>query len=256
VIDALGTPQSALVLGGGSEIARATVRLLAARGMARVVLAGRLGASSVAAAAKEATAAGAQHVAIEAFEASAPDTHGAVVAEWWERHGDFDLVLVAFGMLGDQPALEADPSSAAPLATVNFTAAVTTGLAVAGHLRRQGHGRLVALSSVAGERVRRANFVYGATKAGMDAFFQGLGDALAGTGAGVTIVRPGFVIGGMTEHLPPPPRPFTTTPEAVAHAIALALSRRRAVVWVPAGLRLIMSVGRHAPRSAWRRVPG
>ena len=81
---------------------------------------------------------------------------------------------------------------------VNFTGAVSASLAVAAQLRRQGHGRLVVLSSVAGERVRKANFVYGSSKAGLDGFAQGLGDSLVGTGARVLVVRPGFVHSAMT----------------------------------------------------------
>ena len=106
-------------------------------------------------------------------------------------------------MLGDQAALDDDPAAVAALAHVNFTGAVS---AVRGGRRAasaaQGHGRLVVLSSVAGERVRKANYVYGSTKAGLDGFAQGLGDALAGTGASVLVVRPGFVHSKMTAGLP------------------------------------------------------
>src|SRR6185295_13877080 len=106
--------------------------------------------------------------------------------------GDLDVVVMAFGVLGEQSAFEADPVAAAEAVTINYTGSVSVGLAVAAQLRKQGHGRLVVLSSVAGERVRKANFVYGSSKAGLDGFAQGLGDALAGTGASVLVVRPGF----------------------------------------------------------------
>src|SRR4029450_11965014 len=97
-------------------------------------------------------------------------------------------------------------------------------------LRAQGHGTIVVLSSVAGERARRSNFVYGSTKAGLDAFFQGLGDSLVGTGASVMIVRPGFVHTKMTEGLDP--APLATTPEAVAEAIVRGLERGAQRGWV------------------------
>ena len=97
-------------------------------------------------------------------------------------HGDLDVVVLAFGQLVEQAELDDDPARAAELVTVNYTGAVSVGLAVAAQFRRQGHGRLVVLSSVAGERVRKANFVYGSSKAGLDGFAQGLGDALAGSG--------------------------------------------------------------------------
>ncbi len=125
---------------------------------------------------------------------------------------------------------------------VNYTGAVSVGLAVASRLRAQGHGRLVVLSSVAGERVRKANFVYGSSKAGLDAFAQGLGDSLAGSGASVLVVRPGFVASSMTAGLDP--APMATTPDAVAAAVVKGLRAGRRTIWVP---------GRVAP--GVRRVP-
>ena len=94
--------------------------------------------------------------------------------------------------------------------TTNFSGLASAVLAVTGRLRHQGHGRLVVLSSVAGERARSANFIYGSSKAGLDAFAQGLGDSLVGSGVDVMIVRPGFVVGRMTEGMTP--APFSTTP--------------------------------------------
>jgi decaprenylphospho-beta-D-erythro-pentofuranosid-2-ulose 2-reductase len=109
------------------------------------------------------------------------------------------------------------------------------------------------LSSVAGERVRRAHFIYGSSKAALDGFAQGLGDALAGSGAGVLIVRPGFVRTKMTEGLPP--APMSTTAAAVAAATAKALAAGRELIWVPAQLRVVFAVFRHLPRVVWRRLP-
>ena len=137
-------------------------------------------------------------VDIVAFDATDSASHEAFVRGPRRRHGDLDVVIVAFGQLGEQAELDDDPAAAAELVHVNYTGAVSVGLAVAAQFRRQGHGRLVVLSSVAGERVRKANFVYGSSKAGLDGFAQGLGDALAGTGASVLVVRPGFVHSRMT----------------------------------------------------------
>jgi decaprenylphospho-beta-D-erythro-pentofuranosid-2-ulose 2-reductase len=251
--DALGSPQSVLVLGGGSDISRALVRSLVALRTRTVILAGRPGSASLDGAAAEARALGA-NVDVVPFDAADPASHAKVIDELWERHGDVDLVLVAFGLLGDQQDCENNPAAAIDLATTNFTGAVTAGLAVARRLRAQGHGTLVTLSSVAGERVRRANFVYGATKAGMDGFYQGLADSLIGTGARVIIVRPGFVDSKMTSGMKP--APFATTPSAVAEAIVGALSSGAATVWVPAVLRPVFIVMRHLPRAVWRRMPG
>ncbi|MDP9073466.1 MAG: SDR family NAD(P)-dependent oxidoreductase, partial [Actinomycetota bacterium] len=129
---------------------------------------------------------------------------------------------------------------------------VSAGLAVARQLRQQGHGTLVVLSSVAGERVRRNNFIYGSSKAGLDGFAQGLGDALVGSGARVLIARPGFVIGKMTTGMTP--KPLSSTAEEVAAATVGALERGDELVWVPGPLRAVMAVARHLPRPLFRRL--
>lgn len=248
--DALGGVQSVLVLGGSSEIAGAIVRRLVAARTRTVVLAARTPASCQALA-DELRAAGAE-VDVVAFDALDVEHHAAVVDDVAERHGDLDLVLLAFGELGDQATFDADPVAAARAVQVTYTGAVAAGLAVADRLRRQGHGTLVVLSSVAGERARRDNFVYGSAKAGLDAFAQGLGDALVGTGARVLVVRPGFVHTRMTAGMAP--APFATTPEAVADVVLDGLARRRDVVWAPPVLRWLFVVLRHLPRPLWRRV--
>ncbi len=108
------------------------------------------------------------------------------------------------------------------------------------------------LSSVAGERARKDNFVYGSSKAGLDAFAQGLGDSLAGSGARVMVVRPGFVHTRMTEGMDD--GPFSTTPEVVADAIIDGLRKGRHTVWAPALLRYVFGGLRHLPRPVWRKV--
>jgi decaprenylphospho-beta-D-erythro-pentofuranosid-2-ulose 2-reductase len=164
------------------------------------------------------------------------------------------MVVVAFGVLGDQEVFDADPAAAASIGTVNYTASVTAGLAAARRMRSQGHGTILALSSVTGERVRKANFVYGSTKAGMDAFFQGLGDSLVGTGPRVVIVRPGFVHTRMTAGMPA--APFATDADAVASAVIKGLAKGAEIIWVPGVVRWAYAVFRHLPRAVWRRLPG
>lgn len=255
--DAFGTPQSLLVLGGTSEIALATVRRLLARRTRTVWLAGRPGPALDAAAGRlreEAAGRGVEATVRTApFDALAPETHEEVLGKVFAE-GDIDMVLLAFGVLGDQKTDENDPMAAVRVAQTNYTGAVSSGLVCARALRTQGHGSLVVLSSVAGERARRANFLYGSSKAGLDAFAQGLGDALHGTGVHVMVVRPGFVRTRMTEGMDP--APFATTPEAVAEAIGHGLLRRARTVWVPAQLSAVMCVLRHLPRAVFRRLPG
>ena len=144
--------------------------------------------------------------------------------------------------------------AAAELITTNFTGLAAALLAAARCLRSQGYGRIVVLSSVAGVRVRKANFVYGSTKSGLDAFAQGLGDSLVGSGVGVTVVRPGFVVGRMTEGMEP--APFATTPAAVAEAVVHGIETGAEVVYAPPVLRWVFAVMRQLPRALWRRMPG
>jgi decaprenylphospho-beta-D-erythro-pentofuranosid-2-ulose 2-reductase len=250
VKDAFGIPQSLLVLGGTSEIALATARRLVARRTRTVWLAGRP-SPALEQAAADLRALGAQ-VRTVAFDALDPESHEAVLGKVFTE-GDIDLVLLAFGILGDQAHDEREPVSAVRVAQTNYTGAVSAGLVSAAALQAQGHGSLVVLSSVAGERARRANFIYGSSKAGLDAFAQGLGDALHGTGVHVMVVRPGFVRSRMTAGLEE--APLATTPEAVAAAIELGLRRRSETVWVPGALRLVMSAVRHLPRAVFRRLP-
>lgn len=251
MMDALGEPQSVLVLGGSSEIALATVQALPRGRLRRVVLAGRPGAG-LDAAATTLTAAGISGVETVTFEATDTSSHDGVINAVFDG-GDVDIVLLAFGVLGDQAQAEADPDTAVEIATTNYTGAVSAGLRVATRLRRQGHGVLVVLSSVAGDRGRRSNYVYGSTKAGLDTFAQGLGDALHGSGARVLVVRPGFVRTRMTQGLPE--APLTVDPQDVAAIIVTALRRGRETVYAPGPLRFVMAGLKSLPRPVFRRLP-
>ncbi|HET6810454.1 MAG TPA: decaprenylphospho-beta-D-erythro-pentofuranosid-2-ulose 2-reductase [Acidimicrobiales bacterium] len=249
--DALGRPQTVAVFGGTSEIGRSVVDLLLRRGAARVVLAGR-DTGALEDVARDLRRRHGARADVVPFEAADRSSHERAVDEVFAG-GDVDVVLVAFGVLGDQERDERDPAAAAEVVDTNFTAAVSVGVAVAGHLRVQGHGTLVVLSSVAGERARRSNFVYGASKAGMDAFYQGLGAALAPEGVHVMVVRPGFVKTRMTAGMKP--APLATTPEAVAQVVVAGLDRGARTVWAPPPLRAVMTVLRHLPTPVFRRLP-
>jgi decaprenylphospho-beta-D-erythro-pentofuranosid-2-ulose 2-reductase len=250
VMDALGEPQSVLVLGGSSEIAIATVKALPRARLRRVVLAGRP-SSGLDAAAADLSGSGIAGVSTESFDAVDTASHGEVVNRVFDA-GDIDIVILAFGVLGDQAALEADPDAAVTMATTNYTGAVSAGLRVAARLRGQGHGMLVVLSSVAGDRARRSNYLYGSTKAGLDAFAQGLGDALHGSGARVLVVRPGFVRTRMTEGRAE--APMTVNPQDVASVIVGAMRRGRETVYAPGALRFVMAGVKSLPRPVFRRL--
>jgi decaprenylphospho-beta-D-erythro-pentofuranosid-2-ulose 2-reductase len=250
--DSLGSVQSVLVLGAGSDIALATLRALVARRARTIALAAR-DPESLAPIAAELRAAGAERVETFAFDARDTEHHAALIDDVFARVGDIDLALLAFGVLGDQVQAERDPDAALDIARVNYLGSVSVGVPLAQRMREQGHGTIVALSSVAGERARRSNFVYGSSKAGMDTFFQGLGDSLVGSGVKVMIVRPGFVHTKMTEGMEA--APLSTTADAVAGAIVRGLARGSETVWVPSMLRYVMSALRHVPRPIFRKLP-
>jgi decaprenylphospho-beta-D-erythro-pentofuranosid-2-ulose 2-reductase len=249
MIDALGRPQHLLLLGGTSDIALAIAEAYAssAPGLT-VTLAARPGERRDRAVERlEARGCVALPVDFDALEA---DTHEETLRR---VDGDIDIAVVAFGLLGDPEQAWTDVTAARDLAMVNYVGAVTTGVALGARIRQQGHGVVVALSSVAGERPRRSNFVYGSTKAGMDAFYTGLGEALKELGGRVLVVRPGFVRSKMTDGLDP--APLATTPEAVAAAVVDAVRDGKEQIWVPGTMRAVMSGLRHLPRSVFRRLP-
>jgi decaprenylphospho-beta-D-erythro-pentofuranosid-2-ulose 2-reductase len=238
------------VLGGTSQIALATARRLIARRTRTVWLAGRPSAALEEAAA-QLRGLGAR-VNTVAFDALDPEGHDAALGKVFAE-GGIDMVLLAFGVLGDQAYDEREPLKAVRVAQTNYTGAVSAALVAARELQDQGHGSLVVLSSVAAERARRTDFIYGSSKAGLDTFTQGLGDALHGTGVHVMVVRPGFVRTAATAGRAVPP--FASTPEEVATAVELGLRRHSTTVWVPGVLRLVTAVLRHLPRAAYRRLP-
>lgn len=246
----LGEPQTILLLGGTSDIGLAIVRELLSPSTRTVVLACRDLAKG------ESAAAGLRHGALTVevvhFDGADTGSHQRVIDDVAARHGDVDLAVLAFAVLGG-PDTTRDAVAAAALAHVDFTGAVSAMVATANRMRTQGHGAIVVLSSVAGERVRKGNPVYGATKAGLDGFAQGFGDEIAADGVHVMVVRPGFVHSQMTTGLQP--APFATTPEKVAAVTAAGLRARRRMVWAPGILRFVFMVLRHLPGAVWRRLP-
>lgn len=247
--NALHEPQTIVLLGGTSEIGRAIVDELVSASARTLVLACRRPDE----ARPDHFARDGLDVVVEPFDAAATDTHDEFARRLAAEHGDLDVVILAFGVLGDQAVFDDDPQAAADAVHVNFTGGVSASLAFTGVMRRQGHGHLAVLSSVAGERVRAANYVYGSSKAGLDAFAQGLGDALAGSGVQVTVIRPGFVHSRMTRGMKA--APFATTPRVVGELAVAGMRSGRHTVWTPGVLRYVFSVLRHVPRSVFRRLP-
>ncbi|AFM17816.1 short-chain dehydrogenase of unknown substrate specificity [Mycolicibacterium chubuense NBB4] len=239
-----------VVFGGRSEIGLEVARRLA-RG-ATVVLAARrpddLG-EQIAVLEQD----GAVAVHTVSFDADDLASHRGVVDTIVARHGAIGTAVVAFGILGDQARAEKDAAHAAAIAHTDYVAQVSLLTVLADTMRAAGAGNLIAFSSVAGVRVRRANYVYGSAKAGLDGFCSGLADALHGSGVHLLLVRPGFVVGRMTQGMTP--APLSSTPAQVAEATVAALRRQRSVVWVPGSLAVLAFAFRAMPRWMWRRLP-
>lgn len=241
-----------LLLGGRSEIGLAVARRLVDGGAATVVLAAR-GADRLDEQEAALRAAGAHAVHRLEFDADDLASHRSVLEKAVGLVGRLDVVVLAFGVLGDQARAERDAEHALAVVHTDYTAHVGVLTELAGLLRGQGSGRIVVFSSVAGVRVRRANYVYGSAKAGLDGFVSGLADALHGSGVRLLLVRPGFVVGRMTEGMSP--APFSSTPDQVAGATVRALRAGRGEVWVPWVLRPLFAALRTLPRAVWRRMP-
>ncbi len=240
---------SVVVLGGRSEIGLEVATRLAS-GRPVVLAARRSDELTDERAAVEAAGATAVHT-VE-FDADRLDDHSRALSEIAEL-GPIDTVVLAFGVLGDQARAETDAQHAVAVVHTDFVAQVSVLTHLAQLLRAQGSGRIVVFSSVAGARVRRANYVYGSAKAGLDGFASGLSDALHGSGVSLLLVRPGFVIGRMTEGMSP--APMSRTAGQVADAVAAALGKGRTRVWVPGLLRPAIVVMRVLPQAIWRRMP-
>lgn len=251
MLDATGRPRSLFLLGGTSDIALAVAERYAARtpGL-RVVLAARPGER------RDAAVAHLQGLGCEVqpvdLEARSVGSHEEAVRAA-AAHGDIDVTVLAYGVLGDNERAWTDVRAGTEMAEINFMGPLAAGILVGKQVRRQGHGVVVVLSSAAAERPRRSNFVYGATKAGTDAFFTGLGEALREHGGHVLVVRPGFVRSKMTAGLEP--APLATDPGRVAEAVLSAVDARREQIWVPGAMRGVMVVLRHLPRPVFRRLP-
>ena len=239
------------MFGGRSEIGFAVAHRLAPG--RTIVLASRPG-GDVSTLAAPLESAGAIAVEFVDFDADDLSTHGGLVDEIEYRVGPVDIAVLAFGILGDQEVAERDAGAAAQILHTDFVAQAALLTTLAERMKPRRSGVLVAFSSVAGQRVRRANYVYGSAKAGLDGFASGMADALHGTGVTLIIPRPGFVIGRMTEGMDP--APFSSTPDQVADAVVeRVLARRAGVVWIPWQLRVMFAVARAVPQPIWRRMP-
>jgi decaprenylphospho-beta-D-erythro-pentofuranosid-2-ulose 2-reductase len=252
VLDAVGNPQTILLLGGTSEIGLAICDRYLQNAHARIVLAAMPDDPGRDDAVAQMKAAGARSVELIDFEALHTDTHPKVIEQAF-ADGDVDVAIVAFGLLGDAEELWQNQRKAVQIAEINYTAAISMGVLLGEKMRAQGFGQIIAMSSAAGERVRRSNFVYGSTKAGLDGFYLGLSEALRQYGVRVLVIRPGQVRTRMSAHIKE--APLTVDKEYVANLAVTASAKGKELVWAPAAFRYVMMVLRHIPRSIFRRLP-
>ncbi|WP_406813638.1 decaprenylphospho-beta-D-erythro-pentofuranosid-2-ulose 2-reductase [Mycobacterium sp. M23085] len=252
VLDAVGNPQTILLLGGTSEIGLAICERYLQNAHPRIVLAAMPSDPGRDAAVTQMRAAGARAVELIDFEATEPDTHPKMIEAAF-ANGDVDVAIVAFGILGDAEELWQNQHKAVLAAEINYTAAVSVGVLLGEKMRAQGFGQIIAMSSAAGERVRRSNFVYGSTKAGLDGFYLGLGEALREYGVRVLVIRPGQVRTRMSAHVKE--APLTVDKEYVANLAVTAAAKGKELVWAPAAFRYVMMVLRHVPRPIFRKLP-
>ncbi|MBV7294411.1 decaprenylphospho-beta-D-erythro-pentofuranosid-2-ulose 2-reductase [Corynebacterium sp. TAE3-ERU12] len=252
MINAVGTAQSILVLGGTSEIGLAITREFLKRGPARVILASLADDPGRADAEAAMRDAGASEVKTIDFNAADFESHPAVIDEAF-ADGDVDICIVAFGLLGDAEELWQNQRKAVQICDVNYTGAVSVGVLVGEKFKAQRHGQFIAMSSVAGERVRRSNFVYGSTKAGLDGFYLNLGEALEEYGVQTLVIRPGQVRTRMSADVPD--APLTVNKEDVAKLAVRSVDAGKSLVWAPPLFRYVMMILSHIPRPIFKKLP-
>lgn len=252
MIDATGNPQTILLLGGTSEIGLAIVSQYLSAGPLRVILGVQPGDELESETVTFLKAAGASDVVALEFDATAFDTHPQIIDDAW-KIADIDVAIVAFGMLGDAEELWQNQSKAVLACNLNYTGAISVGVLIGQKMKAQGYGQIIAMSSVAGEKVRRSNFVYGSTKAGLDGFYRLLGEALAPFGPKVLVVRPGQVRTRMSAQVKE--APLTVNKEELAVQVVDAARKGQRLIWVPAQFKAVMWVLKHIPAPIFRLLP-
>ena len=248
--DRQSVPKRVLALGATSAIAQATLRLLAEQ-RASFFLVGR-NPEKLAAVRSDLLTRGATGAVT--FSADLDDTasHPALLMKAVTDLGGIDIALLAHGVLGDQSAAERDYTSAEAILQTNFLSAVSLITWLANYFEAERRGTLAVISSVAGDRGRKSNYVYGASKGGLNIFLDGVRNRIDRAGVQVLTIKPGFVATPMTAHLPK--NALFAQPAEVGRHIVRAIEKRKDVVYAPPFWGLIMLMVRSIPRRIFKKM--
>jgi decaprenylphospho-beta-D-erythro-pentofuranosid-2-ulose 2-reductase len=244
------SPLNILVLGATSAIAQATIRIYAARHASFYLVARN--PEKLAAAAADAQVRGASKVHTQAFDLDDIGRHAALLAEVRQQFAHIDIALLAHGVLGDQAEAERDFTVTEAILHTNFLSVVSLATHLANEFEQQKKGTLAVISSVAGDRGRKSNYVYGTSKAAVTVFLQGLRNRLDRQGVQVLTIKPGFVATPMTAHLKQ--GLLFASPHKIASGIAAAIEHRKDVVYLPWFWRPIMLIIRSVPERIFKRL--
>jgi len=239
-----------VIIGATSAIAEATARCYAARG-ARIFLIARQ-AQRLSDIAQDLRVRGAADVNSATLDVNQHAAHADVLERAWSWLGEVDAILIAHGTLPDQTACEQSVEVALAEFNTNATSTIALMTLAAAKLETQRHGALAVISSVAGDRGRQSNYLYGSAKAAVSTFASGLRQKLAKVGVAVVTIKPGFVDTPMTKDFRK--GPLWAKPDAVARGIVRAIDRRRSVAYLPWFWSIIMLIIRHIPESIFKRI--
>lgn len=243
-------PKKMLVLGATSAIGIATMRIFAARGTTFYLVARNEEKLTLVAADLQVRGASAVHTCV--IDLDETQRHTAMLHDAGEKLQGIDVALIAHGVLGDQADAERDYQVAAQVVQTNLLSAISLITWLANYFAERKSGTIAVVSSVAGDRGRKANYVYGTTKAALSTFLQGVRNRVDRLGVNVITIKPGFVATPMTAHLPG--GILFATPERVARGIVRAIDGRKDVVYLPGYWRWIMAAVRAVPERVFKRL--
>jgi len=243
-------PSRVLILGATSAIASATARLLARQGASFFLVA--RDKSKLEAVSADLLTRGAKAVRGYVVDLDSTGLHAQMLATAAEALGEIDLALLAHGVLGDQAAAEKSYPVAEAILHTNFLSPVSLITLLANYFEKRGAGCLAVISSVAGDRGRKSNYVYGASKGALSIFLDGVRNRVDRAGVHVLTIKPGFVATPMTQHLPR--GPLFAQPKAIGQGILKAVASRRDEVYLPGFWAIIMLIVRSVPRRIFKNM--